>query len=53
MLIDALTTTDLTDRMGLHTLTSHKWHIQAACATTGNGVFEAMKEMANMTKHTK
>lgn len=50
---NALTTTDLTNRMGLHTLTSPRWHIQAACATTGKGVFESMKEMSNMIKRSK
>lgn len=50
---NALSTTDLTNRMGLHTLTSHRWHIQAASATTGEGVFESMKKMANMIKRSK
>lgn len=48
-----MTIPELTDRMGLHTLTSHKWYIQSACAKTGEGVSEAMMEMANMIKRSK
>jgi ADP-ribosylation factor protein 1 len=39
--------------MNLRDLTSRKWYIQAACATTGEGIYEAMREMANMVKDHK
>ncbi|XP_011457178.3 uncharacterized protein [Magallana gigas] len=47
---NALKPSEVADLMTLHKLTSRKWYIQAACATTGEGIFEAMSEMANMVK---
>lgn len=51
--IDALSTSKVADLMSLHKLTSRKWYIQAACATTGEGIFEAMKELSSMVKEYK
>ena len=39
--------------MCLHKLTSRKWFIQSACATTGEGIYEAMKELSSMVKEYK
>lgn len=50
LITDALKPSEIADLMTLHKLTSRKWYIQAACATTGEGIFEAMSEMANMVK---
>lgn len=47
---NALKPSEVADLMTLRKLTSRKWYIQAACATTGEGIFEAMSEMANMVK---
>lgn len=50
IIADALKPSEVADLMTLRKLTSRKWFIQAACATTGEGIFEAMSEMANMVK---
>eukprot|EP00105_Crassostrea_gigas_P022224 XP_011441665.1 PREDICTED: uncharacterized protein LOC105338306 [Crassostrea gigas] len=50
---NALSTSKVADLMSLHKLTSRKWYIQAACATTGEGIFEAMKELSSMVKEYK
>ena len=38
----ALSPTELAARMGLHSLRGHKWYIQAACAKTGDGLYEGL-----------
>ncbi|XP_048758892.1 uncharacterized protein LOC125668621 [Ostrea edulis] len=49
----AMKPSEVADLMDLHKMTSRKWFIQAACATTGEGIYEAMGEMANMVKDHK
>ena len=39
--------------MCLHKLNSKKWYIQAACGTTGEGLFEAMNELSSLVKEFK
>ena len=39
--------------MCLQKLNSRKWYIQAACATTGEGIFEAMNELSSLVKEFK
>lgn len=42
---------ELVDRLDLgRTLSGHKWHIQAACASTGDGVYEAMESLSRLVK---
>ena len=42
---------ELVDKLCLSTtLTGHKWHIQAACASTGEGLYEAMESLSRMVK---
>ncbi|XP_052689351.1 uncharacterized protein LOC128167593 [Crassostrea angulata] len=50
---NALSTFEVANLMSLHKMTSRKWHIQAACATHGEGIFEAMKELSSMVKENK
>ncbi|XP_022315498.2 uncharacterized protein LOC111119545 [Crassostrea virginica] len=50
---NALKPSEVADSMDLHKLTGRKWYIQAACATTGEGIFESMQEMAKMVKDYK
>ena len=38
----AMTTPDLTDKLGLHTIRGRQWYIQATCATTGDGLYEGL-----------
>ena len=38
----AMTTPDITDKLGLHTIRGRQWYIQATCATTGDGLYEGL-----------
>jgi ADP-ribosylation factor protein 1 len=31
---------EITDKLGLHSLRQRSWYIQAACATSGDGLYE-------------
>jgi hypothetical protein len=51
MHIAALKPSELIDKMCLHTvLAGHTWHVQAACASSGEGVYEAMESLSRMVK---
>ena len=52
---NALSCSDLVQALDLNKLTStqNKWFIQGACATRGEGLFEAMKSMSDMIKENK
>merc|ERR1711941_92609 len=39
---NAMSVSELTDKLGLHSLGSCKWYIQATCATTGDGPYEGL-----------
>jgi len=43
---NAMSVAELTDKLGLHTL-KRKWFIQAACATTGDGLYEGLDWLSN------
>lgn len=51
--VDALSPSDVASALNLHKLTGNKWFIHGACATTGEGVYESLKEMAHMVKEHK
>eukprot|EP01115_Flamella_aegyptia_P003805 TRINITY_DN17118_c0_g1_i2.p1 TRINITY_DN17118_c0_g1~~TRINITY_DN17118_c0_g1_i2.p1 ORF type:complete len:196 (-),score=41.87 TRINITY_DN17118_c0_g1_i2:12-554(-) len=39
---NAMSVSEITDNLGLHSLGSRKWYIQATCATTGDGLYEGL-----------
>jgi len=39
---NALSTSELTEKLGLHQLRGRKWYVQAACATQGTGLYEGL-----------
>ena len=49
----ALTTGQVADSLGLDTVRDRKWFVQGACAKTGEGIYEAMGEMARLVKEFK
>lgn len=50
-LIDAMTPSEIIHKLGLNDLHGkHRWHVQGACAVTGEGLVESMLEMANLVK---
>jgi ADP-ribosylation factor 1/2 len=38
----AMTTPEVTDKLGLHTLRGRTWFIQATCAVNGDGLYEGL-----------
>jgi len=38
----AMTVSEVSDKLGLHSLHATRWHIQATCATTGAGIYEGL-----------
>ena len=51
----SLTCAQIVDKMKLQNLvqTKNTWFIQNSCAITGEGIFEAMKQMSDMIKEMK
>jgi ADP-ribosylation factor protein 1 len=47
---NALSVADITEKLGLHSLRSHEWYIQASCATTGDGLYEGLDWLGSMCK---
>jgi len=44
---NALSTSDLTEKLGLVNLRGRKWYVQAACATQGTGLYEGLDWLSN------
>ena len=38
----SLSCTQITDKMGMNTLRTHPWYVQACCATSGEGLYEGI-----------
>ena len=49
----AMTTTEVTDKLGLAAMRSRDWFIQATCAVTGDGIVDGLEWMANTLKKKK
>ena len=39
---NVMSVSEITDKLGLHSLGSRKWYSQATCATTGDGLYEGL-----------
>ena len=50
---NAMAAPEVTEKLGLHSLRSRQWYIQAACATTGNGLYEGLDWLSNTLKGKK
>merc|ERR1719465_368963 len=37
---NAMSTAEVTDKLGLHSMRQREWYIQGSCATTGEGLYE-------------
>ncbi|KPP69301.1 ADP-ribosylation factor 4-like [Scleropages formosus] len=44
---NAMAVSDLTEKLGLHSLRSRTWHVQATCATQGTGLYEGLDWLSN------
>lgn len=50
---NAMNPAKIVDALELRQLGSRKWHVQGACAVNGEGIYEAMHEMARLVKETQ
>uniref|UniRef100_A0A3P8UB60 ADP ribosylation factor 5 n=1 Tax=Amphiprion percula TaxID=161767 RepID=A0A3P8UB60_AMPPE len=49
---NAMGVSELTDKLGLHSMRSRTWHVQATCATQGTGLYEGLDWLSNeLSKH--
>eukprot|EP01105_Mastigella_eilhardi_P003437 TRINITY_DN1439_c0_g1_i4.p1 TRINITY_DN1439_c0_g1~~TRINITY_DN1439_c0_g1_i4.p1 ORF type:complete len:180 (+),score=72.20 TRINITY_DN1439_c0_g1_i4:153-692(+) len=47
----AMSVAEVTDKLGLHNLRNRKWYMQAACATSGDGLYEGLDWLStNLSK---
>merc|ERR1711975_127545 len=44
---NAMSVSEVTDKLGLHSLGNRKWYIQSACATSGDGLYEGLDWLSN------
>lgn len=44
---NAFSVSEMTDKLGLHSLRSRKWYVQASCATQGTGLYEGLDWLSN------
>jgi ADP-ribosylation factor protein 1 len=47
---NAMNASEITDKLGLHGLRSRTWYIQAACATSGDGLYEGLEWLSTNLK---
>ena len=40
----------ITDKLCLHSLRDHNWHIQPTCAARGDGLYEGFNWLSNQLK---
>jgi len=50
---NAMNAAEITDKLGLHSLRNRSWYIQAACATSGDGLYEGLDWLSNQLKNVK
>jgi ADP-ribosylation factor protein 1 len=49
----AMSVNEVSERLGLATLHKRKWHVQPACATSGDGLYEGLDWLTNALKKSK
>jgi len=47
---NAMSVSEVTDKLGLHSLRNRQWYIQATCATTGDGLYEGLDWLSSACK---
>ncbi|RKP30934.1 ARF/SAR superfamily [Metschnikowia bicuspidata] len=50
---NAMNAAEVTDKLSLHSIRKRQWYIQAACATTGDGLYEGLEWLSNRLKNAK
>eukprot|EP00656_Telonema_subtile_P056831 TRINITY_DN9193_c0_g1_i4.p1 TRINITY_DN9193_c0_g1~~TRINITY_DN9193_c0_g1_i4.p1 ORF type:complete len:158 (-),score=60.75 TRINITY_DN9193_c0_g1_i4:228-701(-) len=46
----AMSAAEISDRLELHSIKTHEWHIQGCCALTGDGLFEGLEWVVSKLK---
>lgn len=44
---NAYSISEITDKLGLHSVKSRKWYVQGTCATQGTGLYEGLDWLSN------
>lgn len=44
---NAMSATELTDKLGLNSVRGRRWYIQSTCATQGHGLYEGLDWLSN------
>ncbi|XP_043855438.1 ADP-ribosylation factor 3-like [Dromiciops gliroides] len=52
-LFNAMKEAEITDKLGLHSVSHCNWYIQATCATSRDGLYEGLDWLANQLKNKK
>jgi len=47
---NAMNASEITDKLGLHSLRQRNWYIQATCATSGDGLYEGLEWLSTNLK---
>merc|ERR1712088_954725 len=50
---NAMTASEVTDKLGLHNLRQRRWHTQSTCATSGDGLYEGLDWLSNQLNNMK
>lgn len=50
---NAMPPNEITEKLGLHSLRSRRWFIQATCATNGEGLYEGLDWLSTTLKNVK
>ena len=44
---NAMSASEVADKLGLHSLRQRQWYFQSCCATTGDGLYNGLDWLAN------
>jgi ADP-ribosylation factor protein 1 len=47
---NAMNAAEITDKLGLHSLSTRAWYIQSTCATSGDGLYEGLEWLSRTLK---
>ena len=50
---NAMSASEITDKLGLHNLRQRLWHTQSTCATSGDGLYEGLDWLSNQLTNMK
>ncbi|KAI8056933.1 ADP-ribosylation factor 1 [Syncephalis plumigaleata] len=48
---NAMSSAEVTDKLGLHSMRNRQWYIQSTCATSGDGLYEGLDWLSNTLKN--